>query len=201
MGCAKNQRKTVQDPEVGSGRIGRTKWFQPEENVLAARKDSLPPEVLIGFSKVLQVDHNRPSQSRRRPNKYLCLNLGEMPISQGKTSKEGRETMLKPGVSLSDRRETDESGRRQDIPEVRPTLITENEDYKESHPEEYEKSQEFPFTLAVEKVLGVEEPAEIEKFSSERTENVQIPQNLPFFTDVQSPKGREGVITEASDHD
>ena len=201
MGCAKNQRKTVQDPEVGSGRIGRTRWFHPEENVLSARKDSLPPEVLIGFSKVLQTNHQRPPQARRRPNKYLCLNLGEIPVSQAKASSEERETMVEPGVSLSERREIEESGRRQEIQEVRPTLITENEENRASDPEEYEKPQEFPFSLAAEEVLGAEEPAETEEISSERAENAQILPNPPFFTDVQSPKGRERVITEASDYD
>lgn len=201
MGCAKNQRKTVQDPEVGSGRIGRTRWFHPEENVLAARRDSLPPEVLIGFSKVLRADHQRPSQARRRPNKYLCLNLGEIPASHPKVRSEERETMVEPGVSLSEGREMEEGGRRQEMQEVRPTLITENEENIPTDPEQYEKPQEFPFTLAAEEVLGAEEPAETEKISSGRAENAQIPPNQPFYTEVQSPKGREGVITEASDHD
>lgn len=198
MGCGKNQRRTRQDPETGNELLWKRHWSQPEENIV--RKDSLPAEVLLGFAKTLQAQ--RPCQARRRPNKFLCLNLLEMPAQLGNCRSEERESRTEAGVSLSERAGMDAFGSVMEADDPRPTLITETEpDIAVLPREKTEKSIELPFSMAVEEVLAAEEVVFPDKSDLLETEKAHISAIQQVPTDVQSPKGREGVITEASDHE
>lgn len=202
MGCGKNQRRTRPDPEADSGRLGRNRRLQPEENIPAVRKESLPLEVLQGFAKVLHSQSQRPSQARRRPNKYLCLNLWEIPAAQANGRSEERESLTEAGVSLSERAGIDASDRILEREELRPTLITESEgEIPAFVREKSAKSIELPFSLANGEAFAAEESVFPYISSNSKAEKARISPIQQILTDVQSPKNREGVITEASDHE